>query len=221
MKTTFQFKNVSGLSVSDDELLEDLKRAAIENGGRISIPKYESIGSFDPTTISRRFGTWNNALKKAGINLSNEINISDERLFENVLNLWQKYGRQPVRKELDFPPSIFSQGPYNRRFGSWSNSLRAFVDFMNSMDSEFAAGPIVNSAISTAKRTPRDPNLRLRYYVLKRDNFTCRMCGASPAKDPSVVLHIDHIVAWSNGGETVVENLQALCSQCNLGKSNF
>ncbi|MBR4875585.1 MAG: HNH endonuclease, partial [Clostridia bacterium] len=55
---------------------------------------------------------------------------------------------------------------------------------------------------------------------LKRDNFTCCACGASPAKDPSVELHIDHIIPWSKGGETTEDNLQTLCSRCNLGKSN-
>ena len=61
---------------------------------------------------------------------------------------------------------------------------------------------------------------KLRYQVLKRDNFKCFACGASPAKDPSVELHIDHIIPWSKGGETTFENLQTLCSRCNLGKSD-
>ena len=61
---------------------------------------------------------------------------------------------------------------------------------------------------------------KLRYQVLKRDNFKCCACGASPAKDPSVELHIDHIIPWSKGGETVFENLQTLCSKCNIGKSD-
>ena len=61
---------------------------------------------------------------------------------------------------------------------------------------------------------------KLRYEVLKRDNFKCCACGASPAKDPSVELHIDHIIPWSKGGKTEMENLQTLCSKCNLGKSD-
>ncbi|MBE6701684.1 MAG: HNH endonuclease [Ruminococcaceae bacterium] len=61
---------------------------------------------------------------------------------------------------------------------------------------------------------------KLRYQVLKRDNFKCCACGASPAKDPSVELHIDHIIPWSRGGKTTADNLQTLCSRCNLGKSN-
>ena len=70
-------------------------------------------------------------------------------------------------------------------------------------------------------KTKRDASLQMRYAVLKRDNFKCCACGASPAKDPSVELHIDHIVPWSKGGETTIENLQTLCAKCNLGKSNI
>lgn len=67
----------------------------------------------------------------------------------------------------------------------------------------------------------RDPSPRLRFEVLVRDKFTCRFCGASPNKDPSVTLHIDHIMPWSKGGKTTLSNLQTLCSICNLGKSDI
>lgn len=71
------------------------------------------------------------------------------------------------------------------------------------------------------RKTVRDIDLRLRFKVMHRDNFKCCKCGASPAKDPSVELHVDHIIPWSKGGETVIENLQTLCSKCNLGKSDL
>ena len=31
-------------------------------------------------------------------------------------------------------------------------------------------------------------------------------------------LHVDHVIPWSSGGETIPENLRAACSDCNLGK---
>ena len=70
-------------------------------------------------------------------------------------------------------------------------------------------------------KTSREVNLRLRFKVMQRDNFKCCICGASPATNPSIELHIDHIVPWSKGGETLLENLQTLCSNCNYGKSNL
>lgn len=70
------------------------------------------------------------------------------------------------------------------------------------------------------QKSTRVISAKLRYQVLKRDNFKCCACGASPAKDPSVELHIDHIIPYSKGGETILDNLQTLCSACNIGKSD-
>lgn len=58
---------------------------------------------------------------------------------------------------------------------------------------------------------------RTRFEIFKRDGFTCQYCGNKP---PAVILHADHILAVSLGGETVPENLITSCAKCNLGKSN-
>ena len=116
---TFKLSRVSGAPVSDDELIADLQRVAQSlNSKTVPQQKYGALGTFDYSTVTRRFGSWNNALRLAGLSLSNEVDISDERLFENLLVLWQHLGRQPRRSELSSPPSRISQTPYNRRFGS-------------------------------------------------------------------------------------------------------
>jgi 5-methylcytosine-specific restriction endonuclease McrA len=216
--TEFKRSRVSGQPVNDDALLADLKRVATVLEARtVSQPKYRGLGLYDDTTISRRFGSWNKALLRADLELSNEVNLSEERLFENILALWQAYGRQPRRIELAQPPSRISQSPYNRKFGSWSAALDAFVEYANSTgietkeDTQPAHGCLA---------TGRDPSLRLRWRVMQRDRFTCCACGASPALKLGVELHVDHIVPWSKGGQTVIENLQTLCAACNLSKSN-
>ena len=55
----------------------------------------------------------------------------------------------------------------------------------------------------------------IRAAVIKRDKSTCQMCGATA---PEIQIHIDHIKALANGGTNDIENLQVLCSDCNLGK---
>ena len=59
----------------------------------------------------------------------------------------------------------------------------------------------------------------VRYDVLKRDR-KCVLCGAAPEVDSAVRLHIDHIIPRSKGGSNDIGNLQVLCAECNLGKSN-
>jgi len=216
-KAAFQLSRVSGQPVSSPELLADLRRVAQLLGvAGVSQPQYRQHGLYDDTTIGRRFGSWNKALLEAGLSLCNEIDIPDSRLFENLFVLWQHYGRQPRRSELARPPSSISQSPYNRRFGAWTAALKAFVDYANSAEMK-SPSPSPGTA---HRSTGREPSLRLRWRVLHRDRFRCCGCGKSPATTIGVELHVDHIVPWSKGGETVLGNLRTLCSDCNLGKSN-
>ena len=72
--------------------------------------------------------------------------------------------------------------------------------------------------IETSKRERRYMNDKLRYDILKRDNFKCKKCGMSA--DDGAKLHVDHIIPISKGGKTTPSNLQTLCDRCNIGKSN-
>lgn len=59
---------------------------------------------------------------------------------------------------------------------------------------------------------------RLRFEILRRDNHTCRYCGAS---GPEVKLVIDHVLPETLGGKTEPENLVTACEPCNSGKSSI
>jgi hypothetical protein len=249
--------NAAGLginerSTSSEELLADLRRVAEAiSQSTVSQKQYRRFGKHDRMTLASRFGSWKRALEAAGLGVSRMAGISDEILFENILRLWQHYGRQPRRSELASSPSSISQSAYWRRFGSWTIALERFVEFANAAETEpqeasetialvdppaniepalstRRAGPDLQPQNETGsvkptllRRSPRDPGLRLRFKVLQRDNFSCRQCGKSPATVVGVILHVDHIIPWSIGGETVIENLRTLCKQCNLGKSNL
>jgi HNH endonuclease/Homing endonuclease associated repeat len=214
--TKFQLERVRA-PVSDEELVADMRRVAeLVATNAVSFRLYSKSGRYHPSTVALRFGTWNEALVAAGLTITSERDIADERLFENLMRLWEHYGRQPRFRDLARPPSVISSGPYQRRFRSWMNALEQFVAYANAQDMR----PPLPVEAASAHNTGRDPSLRLRFRVMKRDNFSCRACGASPAFKPGLSLHVDHIKAWSLGGETVEENLQTLCEPCNLGKSN-
>ena len=76
----------------------------------------------------------------------------------------------------------------------------------------------LNVANSDRVRTVSDAQ---RQRILRRDNFTCRLCGAKgPGAGGSAELHVDHIKPFSLGGPDDDNNLWTLCASCNLGKSN-
>lgn len=63
--------------------------------------------------------------------------------------------------------------------------------------------------------------IKLRYKVLRKSNGKCQLCGHSP-KEHNIILHVDHIKPKSKYPELALneDNLQVLCENCNLGKSN-
>lgn len=70
------------------------------------------------------------------------------------------------------------------------------------------------------KRRRRTITKELKYSLLERAGFKCQACGERPLKDNDVILQIDHIIPFSMGGGCSEDNLQVLCRDCNLSKSN-
>lgn len=224
--------NRSKISYSDttvEDYIEDIQRVSKKlNSFNLSATEYDIHGKYNHRRIQRVFKTWNKALKAANLYYKVSKNLTEEELFDNLLNVWQKLGRQPYYKDMRQPLSLCSAKPYVTKYGSWYNTLEKFITYMNMEDKEET---VIENIISKGSeqttnaiikhKTSRNINLRLRYKVLKRDNFKCVLCGRSPAKDINIELHVDHIIPYSKGGETIIENLQTLCSECNLGKSNL
>ncbi len=203
--------------VSDDDLLADLVRVSGELGKKqITFREYNANGKFSGSTIATRFGSWNRALQRAGLDKTIERNISKEALFENIVDVWTKLGRQPKFRDLSAEVSAYSSATYAYRFGGWRDALREFVSWANAKNIPVVSG---DQADSESRKTPRNVNWRLRAQVLMRDSARCRLCGATPADGAK--LQVDHIRPWSKGGETMIENLQILCETCNVGKGDL
>ncbi|MBI1902373.1 MAG: HNH endonuclease [Planctomycetia bacterium] len=207
----------------DAEFLDDLKRVADElRATTVTMVQYDERGRFSASALQRRFGSWHRALQRAGLAKVRNINTPQDELFNNLADVWTRLGRQPRMADLTSETSRLSADTYKRRFGGWRNALKAFVRWANcgNADGGQSNGPANGSAL-IRRRGPREPSLRLRFLVMRRDNFRCCYCGHSPATDPGVELNVDHIKAWAEGGFTVLDNLQTLCTKCNSGKSNL
>jgi len=81
----------------------------------------------------------------------------------------------------------------------------------------------------SAHRSPafrREISKEVRAKVLERNGYTCQMCGAGAGDaDPyhtgrTVRLTMGHIIDKSKGGDDTLDNLRAVCSNCNEGLQN-
>ena len=217
-------------NVSKEELINDLYLVIKEtSNNKISKDEYVKKGKYSFEPFKRHFGTWSNAINEVGLTPRN-YNVSYEDCFKNIEIIWVKLGRQPRYSEMKKPFSKYSGNLYVNKFGTWTKALGAFVENINSLvetenfidvetnlESE-NKGKIIHTQ---RHKTKREIGWRLRFLVLRRDNFKCVSCGKSPATSEKTELHVDHIKSWDKFGETVIENLQSLCKECNIGKSNL
>jgi hypothetical protein len=221
------------LHISVDDCINDLKAVAAQLGKTaVTQDEYREHGKYSPSPFFRHFGSWFSALERAGLERTRTWGVSDEDYFENLEEIWVKLGRQPHYNDIHKPFSKYSSGAYERRFGSWRKALEAFIRYVNEDTSDIASPELTSKPIylpppkeknldASPGKAPRTISLRLRFLVMRRDDFKCCFCGRSPATQPGLILHVDHRKAWIKGGETVIDNLQTLCEQCNIGKSDL
>ncbi len=216
--------------MSKGEMLEEIRRVA-RIAGRTDIVaedlrQHASIGV---DAIRNRFGSLKAALRAADlIETAHGRRYTDNECFENLLRVWTHYGRPPMHKEMNLPPSDVGPKAYTARWKTWNKALHAFVERVNADFEEDPTSPAISASETVQTRPPkkavdeqdrREIRLGLRYTVLKRDNFKCVLCGASPALTPGIQLHVDHVFPFSKGGKTEMANLRTLCEACNLGKA--
>jgi len=216
-------------NIPDQELLEDLKRVAIILGtDSLSSRDYnDNGGKYTAATIGTRFGSWNNALIKAGLQLVHNRKVPKEELFNNLEQVWINIGGQPTYRDMKRTSSKYSTHQYLANFGTWRGALEAFIEYINSdkdPDQNFSISTKDNSEFTQNEqpifkhKTKRFPSEKLKVQVLMRDGNKCKLCGITVTGDN---IHFDHIKPWSKGGETVLENLQVLCETHNLAKGNL
>jgi len=238
----FEFGRPRIKNISEDEILDELEEVAKHfNYSYFRRSDFNKIAEIHSATVERHFGgSWSAAvralskrLKRKNITLllGRQRGNSDETMFNEMERIWRKLGHRPSRDEWRKMKPIISYDSIYRRFGGWTNACLKFIEYKSGssvVSSHKVFGKVDTSktrAISpkvnaTEIEKTRSISLNIRLKVLNRDKFRCVFCGKSPATDIGTQLHIDHIVPFSKGGGNNLENLQTLCFECNLGKSN-
>jgi len=112
-------------NVSNDHLFKDLIRVALKlNQGTISITEYNIHGEYNSSTYCNRFGTWNVALKRSGLEKNEENKkVSIKELILDLQHLAQKRGTTMISKTEYDKYGRYSAFTICKYFGSWNEAL--------------------------------------------------------------------------------------------------
>jgi hypothetical protein len=185
-------------SISDKEYFRNLEEVWIKLGKQphfsdMKIP----VSKYSGSAYVHNFGTWRKALER----FIEDVN-KEETTIESGNSINNEGKIQPQALLRAYPEKEIISEPINKT--------------LLAKKSKTSLPELINK-----RRTKREVNDRLRFRIMRRDNFKCQFCGRSPAHDPKIILHVDHIMPWSKGGETTFDNLRTLCSKCNIGKGNL
>ncbi len=214
--------------ITDEVIIAELKRVAELVGYRtFTRHEFDQMASVcKGTVVLNRFKTWKLALESTGLNLRSHKNPRKDKipsgdLLSELARIWKKLGHRPSKTEWDNSDTKYSYTTYKIRFGGWVNACMALVEGGAESDSISTQSNEQTDVISEIpKEKSRNVPLKMRLAVLKRDDYKCVLCGRSPATNAGVTLHLDHMVPYANGGETIKDNLRTLCAECNWGKGN-
>jgi hypothetical protein len=209
----------------DQSILEELRRITRATGKQnVTKEDLKKFGRVSSSTVVRRFGSLRKALEKIGLKAERFTKPNKEELLNVLIELWEKTlekeGRRPYVTDLKAYGYPVSHETIQRYFGSWKKALLAAYDSVTSGISEEISNPPTapqNSEKSVIQKTRQTLSLRKRFFVLKRDQFTCQNCGRSGV---GVRLEVDHFVPVAKGGSDSLDNLHTLCFECNQGKKD-
>lgn len=132
---------------------------------------------------------------------------------------WSFSSVEDTEFENDTKLCKYSTGLLGQPFKRLIDYLTTVYKSHNFAVMEFNLELLPNKSCTKSKRRKTNIPRGMRHEVFKRDNYTCVECGAT--KKDGATLHIDHIIPVSKGGSDELSNLQTLCSDCNLNKSNI
>ena len=217
----FKIDNIKATNLSKSEIIVKLKEfSKTRNYKSFTRKEWDEWRnkSISSSQIFRLFGSWADALQKAGIKAQRRGRRNLKQMVDLFKDAWKEGDGIPTRKGLDNylkkVSAPYKWESYAIYWGGLSRLAKRIV--------EHQEGKIIDSELyapfKSNKKRDKIPK-SLRYAVLKRDKERCVKCGAS-AKRKDIVLEIDHIVPWSKGGLTELSNLQTLCYGCNRGKKD-
>ncbi|MDO8630614.1 MAG: HNH endonuclease [Phycisphaerales bacterium] len=229
---------------SKDDLFDEIQRLWEQCGRQPTQKEMQKQGNISPKCYAKMYGSWTKAIHAFCEDRNDDpapivipgLQNGDKRTPTPFVNTASSNAATALTANNTSTPHAGAIEPSPELIATNRSTTHAAADgFMALMGAhqEVAPEAPINIPSRTGPprviehKTGRTVSPKLRFKVFKRDNFTCKACGRSRANHPGLELEADHVVAYSPSnetvpcGETILDNLQTLCRECNVGNSNL
>jgi len=157
---------------TEEELLEELHRLERELSKSPEAQDMTEYGKYGENTYLRRFGSWNEALERAGLEINKTGKVSNEELKEELLGLAER------ESDGEYLPASsmkgegkYSSNTYERRFGSWNEALKE-VGLEVRTHQDFSEDDLIEEIKLVAEKAGRTPTYEMMEEVGKYGKST-------------------------------------------------
>ncbi len=110
---------------SDEAVLEEIRRvAALEPDRRLTRRGFDSHSRIKSSSVERRFGSWSEATRRAGLNDALPV-YSDDAIIEDLRRVSESSPNEPFTSAFYSTRGQYSRSYIKRRFGGWRAALNA------------------------------------------------------------------------------------------------
>lgn len=199
------------MKYTKEDLLSELRRLESLCEGTPTASFMDEEGRITARTYQLRFGSWNNAVEEAGLNVNQRKKIDREELIQELERLSDSLNTDRITYKDISSESKYSVGPFYTVFGSLEEAFSEAGLEMRKFDGEenvnWKGGHGGYYGPSWEKQ---------RDEARERDNKVCKACGSEKKIN---VHHIRPVRKWEVEEEhekmNSLENLICLCRSCH------
>lgn len=106
-----------------DVLIAELQRLADQINHPPGLRDMNQHGAHSSKTYQKKFGSWNNALRAAGLEINAETDINKSNLIDELRRLGDELDRTPTSRDMA-DKGKYGTATYTHKFGSWNDAVQ-------------------------------------------------------------------------------------------------
>ena len=187
--------------ISDETLLSELQRLANKLDRSPKQKDMEKMGDYSHSTYISHFGSWNEALNEANLEINKMCNIGKDEMMSELKRVYLNLNRVPTVYDMK-EHGKYAVSTYSRYFGSWNEALSS-CGFDLNMRSDISTNKLLDEIHRLFEQLNRVPTQDEMYDMGKY----------------SVDVYQNRFGTWNNAvkeaGLEIRTHDEWVCSGCN------